>query len=87
MGRLLSLPVEEKRAMSRRPEVRRIEVVDEAVAEVLRRKTPAERVAMILACNRTIRLVIEGLLRTHHPGWDDRAVAREVARRMLLGSG
>jgi hypothetical protein len=72
--------------MSRRPEVRRIEVVDEAVAEVLRRKTPAERVAMLFACNRTMRLRIEGHLRTRHPDWDDRQIAGEVARRMLLGT-
>ena len=72
--------------MPRRPEVRRIEVVDEAVAEVLRRKTPAERVAMIQASNRTMRLLIAGHLRALHPEWDDQAVAREVARRMLLGT-
>jgi hypothetical protein len=86
MGRLLSQPGEEKHTMSRRPEVRRIEVVDEAVAEVLRRKTPTERVAMILACNRTVRRLIEGHLRALHPDWDDAAVAREIARRMLLGT-
>jgi Arc/MetJ family transcription regulator len=72
--------------MSRRPEIRRIEVVDEAVAEVLRRKTLTERVAMTLACNRTVRLRIEGHLRTLHPDWDGQAIAREVARRMLLGT-
>ena len=31
-----------------------IELLDEAVVEVLRRKTPAERVAMIFAANRTL---------------------------------
>lgn len=64
-----------------------IEVVDDAVAEVLRRKTPAERVAMVSAAHRTIRLVIEGFLRTRHPDWDDGRVSAEVARRMLRGAG
>ena len=63
-----------------------IEVVDEAVAAVLRTKTGAERVAMALQCNRTVRLVIEGSVRMRHPDWDDKQVAAEVARRMTRGS-
>lgn len=63
-----------------------IEVVDDAVAKVLRRKTPAERVEMIFAANRTMRAVIEGHVRTRHPNWDDRRVAAEVAGRMLRGT-
>ncbi|MDB5300127.1 MAG: hypothetical protein JWO87_1790 [Phycisphaerales bacterium] len=63
-----------------------IEVVDDAVAEILRRKTPAERVAMAFAANRTVRLVIEGQLRTRHPNWDQTLVMREVARRMTRGA-
>ena len=63
-----------------------IEVVDDAVAEVLRRKTPAERVAMAFAANRTARLVIEGNIRTRHPDWDDARVAAELARRMSGGT-
>ena len=63
-----------------------IEVVDDAMAEVLRRKTPAERVQMIFAANRTMRLVIEGGLRTFHPDWNDKRISDEVARRMLCGS-
>ncbi len=63
-----------------------IEVVDDAVAQVLRAKTPTERVGMLLAANRTMRLVIEGGLRTRHPEWLDARISAEVARRMLLGS-
>lgn len=63
-----------------------IEVVDDAVAEALRRKTPAERVEMALAANRLVRLRIEGHLRTLHPDWDDARLQAEVARRMQLGS-
>jgi Rv0078B-related antitoxin len=60
-----------------------IEVVDEAVAAVLRRKTPAERVAMALDMNRTARLLIEDGLRTRHPDWTDDQIKVEVAWRML----
>jgi adenosyl cobinamide kinase/adenosyl cobinamide phosphate guanylyltransferase len=64
-----------------------IELLDEAVVAVLRQKTPAERVAMIFAADRTMRLRLEGHLRTRHPDWDTPAVAAEIARRMSLGTG
>lgn len=64
-----------------------IEVVDDRMAEVLRRKTPAERIAMVSDAHRTARLLIAGHLRTRHPGWDDARVLDEVARRMLRGAG
>lgn len=63
-----------------------IELLDEAVVKVLRQKTPAERVAMIFAANRTMRLRLEGHLRTRHPDWDNQAVMREIARRMSRGA-
>jgi hypothetical protein len=68
------------------PDARRIEVLDSIMVEVLRSKTPAERVAMGLECNRTARLLIEGHLRTQHPEWSDEQVAAEIARRMLGGT-
>jgi hypothetical protein len=63
-----------------------IEVVDEAVAEILRRKTPAERVAMISAANRLARQIVEGGVRTRYPKWTDEEVRVEVLRRLALGA-
>ncbi len=63
-----------------------IEVVDDAVAEVLRRKTVAQRVEMALAANRLVRLRMEGHLRTLHSDWDAARIQAEIARRMRLGS-
>jgi hypothetical protein len=65
---------------------KRIEVVDETVARILRRKTPAERVKMISDAHRTMRLVVEGRLRTRHPDWSDDRVKAEVVRRMTRGA-
>jgi hypothetical protein len=64
-----------------------IEVVDDAVAAVLRTMTPAQRIEMALAANRLVRLRIAGHLQTLHPEWDDAAIEAEIARRMLRGTG
>jgi hypothetical protein len=64
-----------------------IEVVDNDVAAVLRTKTPAERLAMIFAANRTMRRTIEGALRTWHPDWTNEEIRHEIARRMSRGTG
>ena len=63
-----------------------IEVVDDAVADILRRKTIAQRVEMVFECNETMRMVIEGAIRTFHPEWNDIQVRAEVARRMTRES-
>jgi hypothetical protein len=63
-----------------------IEVVDDDVAEILRRKTAAERLEMAFAANRLMRQIIEGAIRTWHPDWPDDEVRREVARRMTRGT-
>ena len=64
-----------------------IEVVDDAVADVLRRMTACQRVEAALAANRFLRLRLDGHLRTLHPDWDDARIQAEIARRMRLGSG
>lgn len=71
------------RGNNRRPCV---ELLDPAIVQVLRGKTPTERVAMIFAANRTMRLRLEGHLRSQHPDWDDQAVMQEIARRMSRGA-
>jgi hypothetical protein len=60
-----------------------IEVVDDDLAEVLRKKTPAERVAMIGDAHQTARLLLNAGIQRRHPDWDEAAVARAVARRLL----
>ncbi len=62
-------------------DVRRIEVLDEAMVEVFLAKTPAQRVAMVFDAERTMRLMLEAQVRSRHPDWDDEQVLREIARR------
>ena len=64
----------------------RIEVIDDAQAEILKRKTPTERIAMVMDCHRTMRLLIAGGLRTRHPDWDQEKINAAVAERILHGA-
>lgn len=65
---------------------RRIAVVGDTGAEIMRRQTPAEKLAMIDALWRTARSLTLGQLREQHPKWGDEQVRREIARRLSHGS-
>jgi hypothetical protein len=68
--------------MSRIIDPKNIETIDDALAEILRQKTPAERVAMITAANRTARLIAAAGVRFQHPDWSEEQVHSEVLRRV-----
>ena len=70
-----------------RPTPSRIDRMDDATREMLRNKTPAERLAIAFGCNRMMRLRLEGHLRTYHPEWGDEQIFAEIARRMARGTG
>lgn len=63
-----------------------IEVMDEAMTEVLRRKTPAERLAIGFGLWRSARKLLRGQLASLHPDWDAQRLAQEVARRLSHGA-
>ena len=69
--------------MARRPGELRIEVVDEALGEVFRRKTPAERIAMIWDSWDSARQWVQAYVASQHPEWDADQVNAEVNRRFL----
>jgi Rv0078B-related antitoxin len=55
------------------------------MAQILRGKSPAERLAIGAAMWRSARDMILTLLRAEHPDWTDEAVGREAARRLSHG--
>ena len=63
-----------------------IELLDDAMVEVLRRKTPAERVAMVFDAQRTLSLMLQTKLRAEHPEWTAEQINQEIARRRLSAS-
>ena len=68
------------------PDWRRIEVVDQSMAEVLRQKTADQRIAIGFGLWRSVRKSLQLQLAARHPEWDQRQVEREVARRMSHGA-
>ena len=66
---------------------KRYEIVDDTMAEILRRKTPAQRLEMAHSMWRLARDLIRANVAQNHPEWTAQQVQTETARRMLRGSG
>jgi len=69
-----------------RLELERIEVVDDVMAEVLRRKTPAERIAIGFSLWTSAQRILRAHLRNSHPDWEAGRIQSEVARRLSHGA-
>lgn len=63
-----------------------IEVIDDAMAAVLRRKTGAERLAIAFGMFASARRMLISHLRAEHPDWDEERITREAARRLSHGA-
>jgi hypothetical protein len=63
----------------------RIEVVDDMMAEVLRRKTPAERISIGFGLWTSARKMLLSHLGSTHPEWDAERLTKEVAKRLSHG--
>jgi len=64
-----------------------IEVVDDLMADVLRAKSPAERLAISYGMWRFARDTIRRVVAGQHPDWSDEEVKREATRRLVYGVG
>ncbi len=63
-----------------------IEIIDDDLPQFLRDKTPAERVQMIGAANRTARLLAAAGIRYQHPDWNEKQVHAEAIKRVCDGT-
>lgn len=59
------------------------ELMDSRWVEVMRSKSSEEKIAMIVECHETARLLLTAHFQNLHPEWNDVTVAAAVARRML----
>jgi hypothetical protein len=69
--------------MKRSIDPSRIEAVDDAMAKILREKSPSQRLEMAFSAHRTARMLLLEGLRHQHADWTAEQLSREVARRML----
>ena len=69
----------------RRLDSGQIEIVDDAVAEILRLKTPAERIALAAAAHRTARELLTARVRSLFPKMTADQVRNEVVRKFTRG--
>lgn len=65
---------------------RHIEIIDDRMAEILRSKTAAERLAMIDRFWQFARQLVQARVIQEHPEWREEQVRQEVARRMSHGA-
>ncbi len=72
--------------MARQLDPRQVEVLDDVMAEILRHKGPQDRLRIGFELWTSAHKMLMTHIRHSHPDWDDRAVEREVARRLLHGS-
>jgi hypothetical protein len=64
---------------------RKIEVMDDVMAEILRKKTPAERIQIGFSLWTSARNMLTAHLKSTHPDWDEKQIFQEVAKRLSHG--
>ena len=65
---------------------RNVEVVDDAIADILRRKRPEDRLRIGFELWVSAHNMLMTHIRHSRPEFDEKAVEREVARRFLSGT-
>lgn len=66
--------------------LQKFEMLDDTMADVLRRKTDAQRLRSVDAFWNSARAVLKAAIRTEHPEWNLARVHAEVARRISNGA-
>lgn len=65
--------------------LQKFEMMDDAMADILRQKTEAQRLRIAGRMWRSARVMLRGAIQTEHPDWSDDQVNREIARRISHG--
>jgi Rv0078B-related antitoxin len=63
-----------------------VEILDPLVVQILRNKTPAERLAQAFRMWETARAIVRASVRQQHPDWSEEEILRETARRLSHGA-
>jgi hypothetical protein len=61
------------------------EMMDAAMADILRQKSPFERLRIAGRMYQSARIMLTNAVRTRYPDWSSEEVHREVVRRLSHG--
>ena len=64
----------------------KIEVIDDAMTEVLRRQTPTEGLKIGFGLWTSARTMLMSMISSQHPEWDRQHVQKEVVSRLSHGT-
>ncbi len=63
-----------------------LEVVDDVMCEILRQKSPLERLNIAFGLWSSARKQLFNYMRSLHPDWDEKRISSEVIRRISHGA-
>ena len=64
----------------------KFEIIDDQMAEILRRKTDIQRLRSVDTFWRSARAILRAAIVTEHPDWDAIRVNREISSRISNGA-
>lgn len=67
-------------------ELSRIEVIDDVMCDVLKKKTSLERLMIAFGLWRSAKTQLFNYLQSQHPEWDEEKIRQEVVRRISHGA-
>ena len=70
----------------RSTEFGQLEVVDDVMCEILKQKSPLERLKIAFGLWSSARKQLFNYLRSLHPDWDEKRISSEVIRRISHGA-
>jgi hypothetical protein len=70
----------------RSTEFGQLEVVDDVMCEILRQKSPLERLKIAFGLWSSARKQLFNYMRSLHPDWDEKRISSEVIRRISHGA-
>ena len=65
---------------------RNIEVIDDVMVRILKRKTPQQRLAIAFSLWTSAKKLLSNYLQAEHPDWSNSKIQKEVAKRLSHGT-
>ena len=67
-------------------ELSRIEVIDDVMCDILKKKTSLERLKIAFGLWRSAKTQLFNYIQSQHPEWDEEKIRQEIVRRISHGA-